>query len=654
MGQAKSLKVRSAFCPIHLEFICLSANSPLLLGIILDVKKRESEPHNKPDLINPGKEDSLTTRTNNFFWRLFIKIFGATLSLLFGVIAGGSILGILNSYRPILGIIFSLAISAAAFYWFSTQAEMRILEHIQNKAGFSFNPGMEMLLMFCGLLLLGLLILLPVIRWPFSYSGNWFAWDAGVYHFPKAIELFRSGSVWDLNIPYGEYPYGYESLLTFAISLSGNETLFGLMHVIILLLLVSSAWLIARIATKLSSGILFISIILILLSDNIFKIFNFWRIFTQDIYTVGKNDLFLTAAQLAIIVFALMTYRTNKDKWLLIGISFASMIALSIKPNSIFLVAPLLLLKAWEFVKSERKLGRPAHYYSGYFKRGLIILLMLFLILPGILWALRNQISMGRLFSDGVLQLSGWSILANITNPYFYNYIPKNLILLVGLFIIGVFLCLFRRKDLRLATFIYFLLLLAFISTPVSGFFQRTDVPTQVSWRFAETLLMFVFIYILLLMNQPIGSLIKIIRSKPWMQIGFSLFVIIFTSWLLMNQSDKMQWKSGNGIILYDQYIQPVGNNGYRSAYDYVQRNVRNSVIWVENGLPFYVYGPGFTNTISRITNPDYLVIIHTDWFGGGRVFVPSFISESDLLKYYRLLYQDDQGSVYCSNQLKD
>jgi hypothetical protein len=646
--------VQSAFCPIHLGSISLSANSPLLLGIILVVKKIDSEPRNKPDLINPVKKDSLTTRTNDFFWRLVIKIFGATLSLLFGVIAGGSILGFLNSYRPISGIIFSLAISASAFYWFSTQAEMRILEHIQNKAGFSFTPGIEMLFMFCGLLLFCFLVLLPVIRWPFSYSGNWFAWDAGAYHFPKAIELFRSGSVWDLSIPYGEYPFGYESLLTFASSLSGNENLFGLMHVIILLLLVSSAWLIARIATNLSSGILFFSIILILLSDNIFRVFNIWRIFIQDIYTVGKNDLFLSAAQLAMIVFALIPYRNNKDKWILIGISFASMIALSIKPNSIFLVAPILLLKIWEFVKSERILRRSPHYFSEYFRRGLIIFFMLFLILPGILWALRNQISMGRLFSGGVLQLSSWSILANITNPYFYNYIPKNLILLVGLLIIGFILCLFRRKELRLATFIYFLLLLAFISTPVSGFFQRTDVPTQVSWRFAETLLMFVFIYILLLMNQPIGSLIKIIRSKPWMQIGFSLLVIVFSGWLLMNQSDKMQWKSGNGIILYDQYIQPVGNNGYRSAYDYVQRNVRNSVIWVENGLPFYVYGPGFTNTISRITNPDYLVIIHTDWYGGGRVFVPSFISESDLPKYYRLLYQDDQGSVYRSNQLKD
>jgi hypothetical protein len=163
----------------------------------------------------------------------------------------------------------------------------------------------------------------------------------------------------------------------------------------------------------------------------------------------------------------------------------------------------------------------------------------------------------------------------------------------------------------------------------------------------------FVFIYLLLLMTQPMGSSIKIIRSKPLLQIGFSLLVILISVWLLIDQSDKMQWKAGNGIILQDQFIQSVGNNRYRSAYDYVQHNVRNSVIWVENGLPFYIYGPGFTNTISRKTNPDYLVVIHTNWFGGGQVFVPSYMSKADLLKNFKLVYQDDQGSVYRSNQSK-
>jgi hypothetical protein len=178
-------------------------------------------------------------------------------------------------------------------------------------------------------------------------------------------------------------------------------------------------------------------------------------------------------------------------------------------------------------------------------------------------------------------------------------------------------------------------------------------VPTQVSWRFAETLLVFVFIYLLLLMTQPMAASIKNVRSKPWLQMGFSLLVILISGWLLIDQSDKMLWKAENGIVLQDQFIQPVGNNGYRSAYDFVQHNVRNSVIWVENGLPFFIYGPGFTNTISRKTNPDYLVVIHTNWFGGGQVFVPSNMSKADLLKNFKVVYQDDQGSVYSSNQSK-
>ena len=573
-----------------------------------------------------------------------------TLSFLYGVIAGVSLLGFLGIYRPLPGILVSIAISAIVYYWFATHAELRLIESIQKKAGVTFSPWLELLLIISGLLLLCLLVLVPVARWPYSYSGDWFVWDAGLYHFPKAIELFRSGSVWDLSIPYGEYPFGYESLLTFAISLTGNVNLFGLMHVIIILLLILSTWIIAKILTNLSPGLLLILIALMILSDYIFQTFNLWRIFTLDIYTVGKNDLLLTAAQLSLIVFALIPYKNNKDHWGLIGISLTSMIALGIKPNSIFLVGPLIVMKIWNYINYERNQEplRPITWKDK--KVWKTITVMLLLIIPGVLWGIRNLLTMGRLFSNDVMGLSDYSILANITNPYFYNYIPKNLILLIGCLITGIFICFYWRKDMRLATFIYFLLFLAFISTPVSGFFKSTEIPTQVSWRFAETLLVFAFIYILSLIARQIGSLIIIICRSTWMRIGFSLFVVVITGWLFISQADKLQWKADNEIILYDQYLKPVGTNGYRSAYDFIQRNVRNSVIWVENGLPFYVYGPGFTNTITRKTKPDYLLIIHTDWFGEGRVLLPSYLTESELQQNFKLIYGDEQGSVYKSN----
>ena len=603
------------------------------------------------NLLNLLKINSFFTRINDTFWRLFIKLFGITFSFVYGVISGVSVLGFLTIYEPSTGLFLSLAISAMVYYWFVTHAEPGLLKIIHTNANIKFPSWLESILIISGLLLLCLLVLVPVARWPYSYSGDWFVWDAGAYHFPKAIELYKSGSVWDLSIPYGEYPFGYESLLTFTLSLSGNENLFGLMHVIIILLFFSSVAIIAKKLTGISPGLLLLLISLMILSDNFFQTFNLWRIFTQDIYTIGKNDLLLTTAQCSLIVFALIPFKKGKDYWVLIGCSLASMVSLAIKPNSVFLVAPLLLIKIWQYMDNERNQGITPQTFGKNKEVWKIFLVMLLLVVPGVLWVVRNQIIMGRIFSNAVMQLSDWSILANLTNPNFYNYIPKNLIVLVGCFIAGIIICFFWRKDLRLATFIYFLLFFAFISTPVSGFFKRTDVPAQLSWRFAETLLVFVFVYILALINGVLGSLIKLCRRSPWMQIGISLLMVIISGWLFINQADKLQWKAGNGIILHDQFIEPVGTNGYRSAYDFVQRNVRDSVIWVENGLPYYVYGPGFTNTISQKTSPDYLLIIHTDWFGEGRVQMPSYLTETELQQNFDLVYRDEQGSVYISKK---
>ena len=585
-------------------------------------------------------------RVNNMFWRLFINTFGITLSLIYGVIAGVSILGFLGIYQPSIGVILGLAVSVIIYYWFTTRAQARLLKLFHRDTSIEFVSWLESIFIVSGLLLLCLLILVPVARWPNSYSGDWFVWDAGVYHFPKAIELYKSGTIWDLSIPYGEYPFGYESLLTFALSLSNNESLFGFIHVVIILLFFTSILIIAKRLTNISPGLLLLFISLMILSDNLFQTFNLWRIFTQDIYTVGKNDLLLSATQLSFIVFALMPFDKEKNPWLLVGCSLAGMMALAIKPNSVFLVAPLLIIKIWGYLREKLHAPKQQQIWKDK-ELWKTAFLMLLLILPGLLWAIRNQISMGRFFSNVVMELSNWSILANITNPYFFNYIPKNLIVIVTCLMAGIVISIFWRKDLRFATFIYFLLLFGFISTPVSGFFQRVDVPTQVSWRFAETLLAFVFIYLLAIITPHLQSLINKALRLSWVNAAISIAAILVCGWLFLSQFDKMQWKPENEIILHDQFTEPVGTKGYRSAYDFIQRNVRDSVIWVENGLPYYVYGPGFTNTISRNTRPDYLLIIHTDWFGGGRVLVPSHLDKEGLQRNYELVYQDEQGSVY-------
>ena len=53
------------------------------------------------------------------------------------------------------------------------------------------------------------------------------------------------------------------------------------------------------------------------------------------------------------------------------------------------------------------------------------------MILPGVLWLGRNFIAQGVAFSPDVTRLQQWSIWNNLTNPWFYNYIPLDLIIVL-------------------------------------------------------------------------------------------------------------------------------------------------------------------------------------------------------------------------------
>lgn len=91
----------------------------------------------------------------------------------------------------------------------------------------------------------------------------------------------------------------------------------------------------------------------------------------------------------------------------------------------------------------------------------------------------------------------------------------------------------------------------------------------------------------------------------------------------------------------------PVGVKGYYSVYDYIQKNVRDSIVWVENGLEYYVYGQSYTNTVSRENSPDYVVVIKTDWFGEGGLEIPSYFDPDGWQNYYSVVYEDPQGTVF-------
>lgn len=568
------------------------------------------------------------------------KIYFGIICCLFSIILAGSVLGVAGLYRPVFVFPFVIICTPLFFILIFGKKNNEEIQHLvmNGSRGKVLSDTFIYLITFIIILLL---ILIPITRWPESIAGDWFPWDAGKYHFPKAVEMVRSGSANDMTIAYSEYPFGYESLLSFCILLTGDATLFGWMHAIIDLFFILSFWLLARRITKINASFLLFLITLLILSNNYFRFFNLWQVFQPEVTTVGKNDLLLAASILAVIYFYPYPRSDREVERKYVPVGVVGMIALSIKPNAAYILAPLWIILGAIVVVNSVKIGfklSKTHIVSYFFAS--------LLMASGVIWLLRNLVLTKNMFSDYVLEASKWSIAANLTNPYFYEYIPKNLLFIVGLLLLMLLLSI-NRPQYRWVTGIFLLLILGFAFTPVTAFFLRTDVPAVINWRFGEAMLGYVFIMLLLLISdalKKVGWKRKIKSNLEYLRVPFVLFIAVGVIW---SQITVLQKKPENAIILKDQFREPVGVDGYYSAYDYVQKNVRNSVVWVENGLEYYVYGLSYANTVSRERSADYIVVIKTDWFGEGGMQIPNYFDPDTWENYYQVVYEDPQGIVF-------
>jgi hypothetical protein len=61
-----------------------------------------------------------------------------------------------------------------------------------------------------------------MLTFPYSELGRYIPSDFYGYHALRAMDIVRSHHYWDVTLPYGEYPMGYESLLAFSLALTGS------------------------------------------------------------------------------------------------------------------------------------------------------------------------------------------------------------------------------------------------------------------------------------------------------------------------------------------------------------------------------------------------------------------------------------------------
>jgi hypothetical protein len=575
--------------------------------------------------------------------RFPIRIYGVLIGVLYAIIFCGQVLGFFRIYTPIAVLLTGLIVAfltSWAYFTFGGYAFFSAALH--KKMGGATRHPFEFICYAAGLVLLILLMLWPLARWPYTPISETLSWDAGIYHFPKAIELYRTGSAWDLSLSYGEYPFGYEALLAFGLSISGDGLLFGGTHALITLFLFLTIWFLARRYTRLPPGLLSFLSSALLLSGAFPVESNLWWIYKHLVYTIGKNDLFLGAALLAVIFHAPIGPQRNQTSSHPFGLAFTSMIALSIKPNAAFIVVFVWLwsLIVWRHPFFSRRSQRRRPWT-------LMLILLAFGLMPGILWLLRNYVAMRAFFSEGVMELQKWSIASNLANPFFYRYIPRNLIVLSGLLVVAFLLSLIIKRPSRSLGATFLLLFASFIVTPASAFLNDTQTPTQIAWRFAVALLAYCFLVLLNLLGPLLVRVYDWILGKWWAWSPSAILVLLFTGWLVWDNQALLVPNPKNAIVLRDQFREPVGVDGYHSAYDYVQQNIRDSVIHVDNGLPFYLYDLQFTNSTTHQRQMDYYVVFKTTWFNGMEAGYPEHIDTAEWEANWKLIYEDSQGRVY-------
>lgn len=563
-----------------------------------------------------------------------------TLSILAGVILSAQILAFLNLYYPIPVLLLSVVLSTILTYGLIKLSYPFIYNVLTQPDRLVSSKWVARMITVAAILLFLVVLFLPLLLWPYSSINSELNWDAGLYHFPKAAEMVVTHSSWDLTIPYGEYPYGFESLIAASLLISPGGTLIGLVHALILLFFTLGLTLLVLRYSRMPVEYAFFLVVALVASYDIVQSgLNPFGIFRILAFTIGKNDFFLAAAMMAFLFFSPMAPDFPKRN--LAGLALSSALVACIKPNGLLLLGVL-----WAFV-IVLEIGQFKQH--GWQKKALWMWVgIITLQIVAVLWVVRNLLVQHTLISDESIHLQQNSILQNLTNPLFTH----SLGMLSGLFLVTLLaltVAAFFFKKVHFSIPLTFLLLLfSFVVTPATLYFGASGQDeATLFWRLGVYLFAFEVPALFLLIDPLLVWVLNNKNPRVRLALNASLAAVfallsLFTSYRNFSRLIPVQ---GHDLVLRDQYQEPVGVDGYFSAYDYVRKNISHAVIWVENGLPFYVYGNPLTNSTTHQRAADYRVFFATNWIGTSGF--PAMLDSSEWTSQWQLVYADPEGRVY-------
>lgn len=582
-----------------------------------------------------------------------IPLTGSLLCLFFGFMIAGQITAFFGIFRLVPVLTLGIACTLAAILLYFRWDEHQFLPALRNRSESPLTwRWLNAAAYLAAFAILLLLIILPLARWPFSPISDVIHWDAGAYHFPKAIELFKSGTYWDLSIPYGEYPNGFESLLALSLLLTGSEALFGTIHALIALLSFLVIWSLTWRYTRLPGGFAALVIAIVFISGKMITAGNPFWVFANQVFMIGKNDLLVSTAVLAAALHAPFGPAENRLRYHLPGLVFSSALILMTKPIGIYAAVFIWLPVIWGWLRPLWSRPRGKLPWKS-------ILFCVLVFIPAAAWIGRNLSVIRTIFAPGDWEMAGWSIAANLTNPYFYNYLPALFLFVLATVVLFTVLSVWRKLPDQSLLYLLLALFAAFALTPQTAFFNNTQQPTSIGWRMGMSLLALIIVLYLVIFEPIIQKILSWITSHRMLNLSASLVVCAVAGGLLWVNRGLLTYLPGNDIVLRDQFRESVGVDGYFSAYDYVRQNIHNSVIQIDEGLMYYVYGENFSNQPTKLQypldvadrvpqrDPQYYVTFCTNFWTYEAVECPSTLTSPDFLARWQLLYADDYGRVY-------
>ncbi|MEO1290899.1 MAG: hypothetical protein AAFV93_24445, partial [Chloroflexota bacterium] len=218
-----------------------------------------------------------------------IRLYAVLVCALFGIILTTQILGFLGLFTAVIAIPMAVIATVGAYWLYSRFSDSWLQTLNLQKQETTL---LSVITIVTSVVLIVIIYVQRMILWHQSSVGEIISNDFTRYHAIKIFQLVRDGSVWNLAIPYGQYPYGLEGLVAFGMlfvpDLRITGTLYAFVFIIfwltVALMLVRFAQLSLDVSLLLAVGITFVPML-----------------FAQ-LLNVGKNDVLLSTTILIAIL----------------------------------------------------------------------------------------------------------------------------------------------------------------------------------------------------------------------------------------------------------------------------------------------------------------------------------------------------------------